>query len=67
MFPSFALKVFLPIKKMVILLRGMQDLSTAGDQLGLDGCRSSLVSEPFRVYDELHQPLETQFRSTGPA
>ena len=45
----------------------MQDVSTAGEQLGLEGCRSKLVCEPFRTYDHLHKPLEAQFRPTGPA
>lgn len=31
----------------------MQGVSTAGLQEGLEDSRTSLVSEPFRVYDEL--------------
>lgn len=33
-----------------------KDISVAGEQLGMEGERSSMVRHPFRVYDELRNP-----------
>lgn len=48
---------FLEFKVDLPLLQGT---SVAGAQRGLEDSRSSLVKEPFRVYDELEKPFFTQ-------